>query len=125
MKRSHVAVCLMGVVSMVPHGLKAQVPEGAQAWSDPSPHEIRSVAVAPNVELEVLDWGGTGDPLVFLHGASMNAHVFDDFAARFTSTHRVIGITRRGHGASSWPDSGYSMQRRVEDIRIVLVSLGL
>lgn len=123
MKRLHVAVCLVGVVLMAPHALKAQ--EGAQAWSDPSPHEIRSIAVDADVELEVLDWGGTGDPLVFLHGMSMNAHAFDDFAPRFTDTHRVVGITRRGHGASSWPDSSYSTGRRVEDIRVVLDSLEL
>lgn len=110
---------------MAPHAPKAQGQEGAQAWSDPSPHEIRSVAVAPDVELEVLDWGGAGEALVFLHGMSMNAHAFDDFAFRFTDTYRVVGITRRGHGASSWPDSGYSTQRRVEDIRVVLDSLGL
>lgn len=125
MKRLYVAACLTGLFSMAPHALTAQVPEDARAWSDRSPHEIRSVAVAPNVELEVLDWGGTGDPLVFLHGESMNAHVFDDFAPRFRDAHRVVGITRRGHGASSWPDSGYLKQRRVEDIRIVLDSLGL
>jgi pimeloyl-ACP methyl ester carboxylesterase len=125
MKRLYVAVCLIGLVLMTPRVLKAQVPEGPQAWSDPSPHEIRSVPVAADVELEVLDWGGAGSPLVFLHGMSMNAHVFDDFAPRFTNTHRVIGITRRGHGASSWPDSGYSLPRRVEDIRIVLDSLRL
>ena len=125
MKRLHIAVSLIGLGLIAPHVLKAQVPEGAQVWSDPSPHEARSVVVAPKVELEVLDWGGAGDPLVFLAGMSMNAHAFDDFAPRFRDTHRVIGITRRGHGASSWPDSSYSTQRRVEDIRIVLDSLGL
>lgn len=125
MTRLHVPVLLMGLVLAVPFGLKAQAQENAEAWSDPSPHEIRSVAVASDVELEVLDWGGGGHPLVFLHGMSMNAHVFDDFAPRFTDAHRVLGITRRGHGASSWPDSSYSTQRRVEDLRVVLDSLGL
>jgi pimeloyl-ACP methyl ester carboxylesterase len=125
MNHFYVAACLIGFALMVPHGLKAQAPEGAQAWSDSSPHEIHSVTVAPGVELEVLDWGGTGDPLIVLAGLSMNAHAFDDFAPRFTDTHRVVGITRRGHGASSWPDSGYSTQQRVEDLRVVLDSLGL
>lgn len=100
------------------------VPPG-QTWSDTSPHQVRLVSVASDVALEVVDWGGEGTPLVFLAGLSMNAHVFDDFAPRFTDGHHVIGITRRGHGASSWPDSGYSTDRRVEDLRIALDSLGL
>jgi pimeloyl-ACP methyl ester carboxylesterase len=81
--------------------------------------------VAENVTLEVLDWGGGGDPLIFVPGLSMNAHAFDDFAPRFTDHHRVIAVTRRGHGHSSWPDSGYSTERRVEDLRVVMDSLGL
>ncbi|NBC18733.1 MAG: alpha/beta fold hydrolase [Bacteroidetes bacterium] len=106
-------------------GVRAQVPPAATEWTDPSPHQVRSVTVASNVQLEVLDWGGDGDDLVFLAGLSMNAHAFDDFAPRFTDTHRVLGITRRGHGASSWPDSGYALGRLVEDIRIVLDTLGV
>jgi hypothetical protein len=37
-------------------------------WRDPSPHTIRFVVVEKNVRLEVLDWGGSGRPLVFLAG---------------------------------------------------------
>jgi pimeloyl-ACP methyl ester carboxylesterase len=94
-------------------------------WTDTSSHQIRHVGVAPGIQLEVLDWGGSGDALVFLAGLAMNAHTFDDFAPRFIDTHRVVGITRRGHGASSWPDTGYSLERLVEDIRIVLDALGI
>jgi non-heme chloroperoxidase len=96
-----------------------------EAWADSSPHQVRFVTVAPGVQLEVLDWGGDGDDLVFLAGLSMNAHSFDDFAPRFTDTHRVVAITRRGHGASTWTDSGYSLDRLVEDIRVVLDTLGI
>lgn len=94
-------------------------------WRDASPHQVHFVTVAPGVQLEVLDWGGDGDGLIFLAGLSMNAHSFDDFAPRFTDTHRVYGITRRGHGASTWPESGYSLGRLVEDIRVVLDHLGI
>jgi non-heme chloroperoxidase len=40
----------------------------ATAWplpNDPSPHTAQLVTVEQGVELEVLDWGGTGRPLVF------------------------------------------------------------
>jgi hypothetical protein len=35
---------------------------------DTSPHKVQFVTVEPDVNLEVLDWGGTGRPLVFLAG---------------------------------------------------------
>lgn len=95
------------------------------AWKDPSPHQVSRVTVAPDVSLEVLDWGGTGTPLVFLSGLQDVAHGFDDFAPRFTDTHHVVAITRRGYGASSQPSSGYDVGTRVADLRAVLDSLGL
>ena len=100
-------------------------PESATAWTHSSPHEVRTIRTAPGVDLEVLDWGGNGLPLVLVHGLNMNAHTFDDFAPRFTDEHRVVAITRRGHGASSWPDHGYEAVRLARDLEAVLDSLGL
>jgi non-heme chloroperoxidase len=61
-----------------------------------------TIATRDSSSLEVLDWGGSGPPIVFLAGGgSSTAHDFDDFAPRFTNRHRVIGITRRGSGGSS------------------------
>jgi non-heme chloroperoxidase len=94
-------------------------------WTDPSPHRVRLVSVAPRVRLEVLDWGGSGPPLVFLSGLQDVAHGFDDFAPRLTDQFRVFGITRRGYGASSQPSTGYDLATRVADLRAVLDSLGL
>src|SRR6266496_511308 len=36
---------------------------------DPSGHKVSFVTVEPGVQLEVLDWGGTGKTLVFAHRA--------------------------------------------------------
>lgn len=94
-------------------------------WRDPAPHKAFGVTVEPGVRLHVLDFGGTGLPLVFLSGIGNNAHVFDDFAQRFTSRHRVIAITRRGFGESSHPDSGYDQPRLAADVHAVLDSLGI
>jgi pimeloyl-ACP methyl ester carboxylesterase len=95
----------------------------APTWTDPSPHHVRYIPVAHNVRLEVLDWGGTGAPLVFLTGLGDAAHVFDDFALRFRDGFHVYAITRRGFGASSRPDSGYDAATRARDIVTVLDSL--
>ena len=94
-------------------------------WRDPSPHQLSFIRVAPDVRLEVLDWGGQGLPLVFISGLGDTGHEFDDFAPRFTGRHRVVGFTRRGYGASSQPPAGYDVDTRVADLHAVLDSLGL
>jgi non-heme chloroperoxidase len=45
--------------------------------------------------------------------------VFDQFALHFTDRYHVLGITRRGYGASSHPESGYEIGALANDIRIV------
>jgi len=39
-------------------------------WHDPSPHTIQFVTVDENLNLEVLDWDGSGRPLVLRPRAS-------------------------------------------------------
>jgi len=85
------------------------------SWHDPSNHRVQFVTVDEGVQVEVLDWGGTGRPLVLLAGLGWTAHVFDDFAPKLTDSYHVYGITRRGYGASSKPVSGYTEERLAED----------
>ena len=94
-------------------------------WKDPTPHQVHFETVAPGVRLEVVDWGGSGPPLVFLSGLQDVAHGFDAFAPRFTDRFHVIGITRRGYGASSQTPTGYDLATRIADDRAVLDSLHL
>jgi pimeloyl-ACP methyl ester carboxylesterase len=101
------------------------------AWAlpvDPTSHVVQFVTVEPGVKLEVLDWGGQGRPLVFLAGLGDTAHVFDNFAPKFTSRYHVYGITRRGFGASSYPTpdrENYSSDRLGDDVLAVLATLNL
>lgn len=94
-------------------------------WRDPSPHKIQFIAVEDAVKLEVLDWGGSGRPLVLLTGLGNTAHVFDDFAPKLTPDYHVYGITRRGFGASGAPATGYSADRLGDDVLAVLDALKL
>ena len=94
-----------------------------RAQSDSSPHRVRFVTVQPGVRLEVLDWGGSGRPVVLLAGGANTPHDFDQFALRLTATYHVYGITRRGFGASSRPDSGYESDRLGDDVLAVIDSL--
>jgi non-heme chloroperoxidase len=97
----------------------------AAAWRDPSPHRVQFVTVDENVRLEVLDWGGSGRPVVLLSGLGNTAHVFDEFAPKLTADYHVYGFTRRGFGASSVPASGYTADRLGDDVLAVLDSLKL
>jgi len=70
----------------------------AAAWKDPSTHLIRFVEVEPGIKMEVLEWGGSGEPLLLLAGHGYTGHVFDDFAPRLTGDFHVFALTRRGFG---------------------------
>lgn len=118
-------VGVLALLSFGPGRLNGQLPLKQSAWKDPSPHRVMRVAVVPNVELEVLDWGGTGSPLIFLAGFGNSAHIFDAFAPNFVPHFRVLGITRRGFGASSKPTADYGTRTLVRDIVAVLDSLGI
>lgn len=102
----------------------------ARPWTDPSPHSVRHIVVSPDVQLEVLDWGGPSEgvdapALVFLTGIGNTAHVYDDFAPRLRDRFHVYALTRRGFGTSSAPLAGYDAATRAHDIVTVLDSLGV
>jgi hypothetical protein len=65
----------------------------ASAQTDSTPHKVQMVTVEPGFQLEVLDWGDSGKPLIFLAGARDTAHRFDGFAPQITGQHHVYGIT--------------------------------
>src|SRR6266498_2971267 len=62
-------------------------------WKDPSAHATRFVTVDRNVKLEVLDWGGSGRPVLLLAGLGNTAHVFDALAGKLAASYRVYGLT--------------------------------
>jgi non-heme chloroperoxidase len=118
----NIMLCLVAVVALSASELYAQ------DQVDNSPHTVQFVTVEPGVKLEVLDWGGSGTPLIFLAGAGDTAHRFDNFAPQFTRQHHVYGITRRGTGASSKPlpaNGNYSADHLGDDILAVMQALNI
>lgn len=85
-------------------------------WADKSPHKSGFVT-ANGIKLQYLDWGGKGKVLLFLAGVGNSAHIFDDIAPKFTDRFRVLALTRRGHGQSDKPATGYDITTLTEDIR--------
>jgi non-heme chloroperoxidase len=89
---------------------------------DKSPHKIGFITVN-KVRVHYLDWGGNGETLLLLHGMGDTPHRYDDLAPQFTNQFRVLGLTRRGHGESEIPKTGYDTATLVEDIRHFLDAL--
>ena len=88
--------------------------------SHPIEHKINFIAMEDGIKLETIDWGGSGEALIFLSGMSLNAHNWDYFAPKFTHNYHVIGITRAGHGYSNNRKHDYSTARLAKDILAVL-----
>jgi len=91
---------------------------------DKSPHRSDFVNVN-GIRLHYLDWGGTGETLLFLTGLGNSAHVYDDLAPRFTDRFRVFALTRRGHGDSDYPETGYDVHTLTEDMRCFMDELNI
>jgi pimeloyl-ACP methyl ester carboxylesterase len=89
---------------------------------DQSPHKSDFVNMN-GIRLHYLDWGGSGPVMLFLAGLGCNAHIFDQLAPRFTDHFHVLALTRRGHGESDYPETGYDIDTLTEDIRLFLDTL--
>jgi non-heme chloroperoxidase len=108
-------ICITGAICA-----QSAPPHSAE---DNSPHVARMIDVDKDVKLEVLDWGGTGRPLILLAGLGFDAHVYDTFAPRLIPTYHVYAITRRGFGKSSAPKpdrENYSADRLGDDVLAVM-----
>ncbi|HKE85523.1 MAG TPA: alpha/beta hydrolase [Vicinamibacterales bacterium] len=95
--------------------LRAAAGVSAQPASAAAPRE--GFVTANGIRLHYVDWGGSGDALVFLlpNGGSL-LRQFDALAPQFTDRFRVLGITRRGLGQSDKPSTGYDTDTLARDI---------
>ena len=53
------------------------------------------------------DWGGSGQPLLLLHGLASTCHIWDMVAPILAENHAVIALDQRGHGESAKPHHGF------------------
>lgn len=81
------------------------------------PNRQSGIVHANGIRLHYLDWGGSGQTLIFLTGMGSSAYIFSKFAPRFTDMFHVLALTRRGHGDSDYPETGYDADTLTEDIR--------
>jgi esterase len=62
-----------------------------------------------------VDWGGSGAPLVMLHGLSGHARTWDHTAAALSDQYHVLGLDQRGHGDSDWAPQ-YGLRPMANDL---------
>ena len=79
------------------------------------------------MRLHYLDWGTAGHrPIVFLHGAALNAHTWDVVCLILRRQHHCYALDQRGHGDSAWAeDADYSGDAHRGDIEAFVDHLGL
>ncbi len=71
-----------------------------------------------------LDWGGSGPPLVMLHGLTGHARTWDHTAAALSDRYRVLALDQRGHGDSDWAPR-YGVAPMIGDLLAFLDALRL
>jgi len=116
----------IGLVTLAlgPSRLGSAQPATAQESRSAAP-VTHVIEVEQGVNLHVVEWGGAGSPILFVPSWSATSRVFDTFAPKFTDSHRVLVINKRGHGPSSRPAHGYTIDRLTKDMEVVLDRLGI
>lgn len=74
------------------------------------------------VNLHTVDWGGTGDVMLFLPSFGDSCAIFDDIAVGFNTHFHVVGLTRRGQAKSDRAGT-YSVDAYVADDEAYLASI--
>ncbi len=73
-----------------------------------------------------LDWGGSGTPILFLHGGGLTAHTWDCMATMLRDRFRCVALDQRGHGDSEWsPVIDYRITSHVADIEGFVAAMKL
>ena len=87
----------------------------------------RREIVRAGMRLHYLNWGTQGRrPVVFLHGAALNAHTWDVVCLALRKHFHCYAVDQRGHGESAWAeDADYSGEAHLGDIEAFVDSLGL
>ena len=71
------------------------------------------------------DWGGTGQPVVLLHGLASTCHIWDLVAPILAGDYAVVALDQRGHGRSAKPDFGYDFATVGGDLLALIQAKGM
>jgi pimeloyl-ACP methyl ester carboxylesterase len=76
-------------------------------------------------ELFVSDSGGTGEPILFIHGLMLASESWRAQVAAFAPTHRVVTFDLRGQGRSEKTKEGLDLDSLAEDAAALIETLDL
>jgi pimeloyl-ACP methyl ester carboxylesterase len=78
-----------------------------------------------DIKLAYIDFGGSGEDVVLLHGLMSRATSWYETALWMRESYHVIGFDQRGHGRSEKPNFNYSREIMIEDIALTMNNLGI
>lgn len=118
----------VGVLVGATLGAAAGALGAAAAGASTNPEDLSSNLAAPaeTVCLHIEDSGGSGRPVVLIHGWPLSSQAWEpQVAALRAAGHRVVVYDRRGFGRSEKPDAGYDYDTLADDLQRVLDQAGL
>src|SRR5687768_7501489 len=77
------------------------------------------------LRFRIVNWGGAADsPVLLLHGVHGTAESWEGLVQALNGAVPAIAFDQRGHGESSWPESGYDVRTMADDAATVAQDLG-
>jgi pimeloyl-ACP methyl ester carboxylesterase len=95
------------------------------AWLDVDWQALQRWVEVDGRRVNVLDTGGDGPPLLFIHGWSSNWQIFLLSIAAFMRTHRCLALDLPGFGASEMPAEPISIRGYAKTVDAVCDALGV
>ena len=77
-----------------------------------------------DLRVRYLDWGGSGRPVMALHGLASSAHWYELVASSLREQYRIIAPDQRGHGQTTQASDGYDWPTLTGDIIGLMDHLG-
>lgn len=118
----------VGVLVDASLGAAAGALGGAAAGTSSAPAQPGMAAAeqADTVHLHIEDSGGSGRPVVLIHGWPLSAQAWaPQVAVLREAGYRVVAYDRRGFGRSDKPASGYGYDTLADDLQRVMDQCGL
>ncbi|WP_161363608.1 alpha/beta hydrolase [Streptomyces sp. SID3343] len=94
---------------------------GVSTHDSTPPREIRFSRAG--CRLHGFDWGGTGSPVLLIHGGGLTAHTWDFVCLGLRGVARSVALDLRGHGDSDWSDD-YRIDTMAADVVAAVDHLG-
>ena len=115
-----------GALGAAAAGAAVSSADSNNAGASPSDLSTADTAPADAVRLHIEDSGGSGRPVVLIHGWPLSAQAWEPQVAVLQAAgYRVVAYDRRGFGRSDKPESSYSYDVLADDLERVMEQCGL